>query len=68
MKTFIIPAFFIVKAENEEYAYEKAAILQSAAIDVAKDLNFLLFDEGLPAKEIVVDVNGDLPHTYKDYL
>ena len=77
MRRFLIPAFFVVHAENEQdaeqYAGEMASWV-SGEISSQDDIgqndfegNALLLDEELPTREVeILFDETELPHTYKE--
>lgn len=69
MKRFLIPAFFVVHAEDEARAEYLAAQMQSAAnasLHAIEGDASLLLDEELPTREVPINPEEtELPHTYK---
>lgn len=59
MKRFIILAFFIVDANSEAHALELANETKRIRENI-----FLMFDEEQPVKEILIDNENELPHTF----
>jgi hypothetical protein len=70
MKRFLIPAFFVIHADNEKGAETIAGnALEHANFSVRRSHkdNSLLLDEELPTREVpIVEGETELPHTYYD--
>lgn len=70
MKRFLVPAFFVIHADNEKGAETIAGnALQHANFNLRqchKD-NCLFLDEELPNREVPINPEEtELPHTYND--
>lgn len=68
IKRYVIPALFVVDAENEEEAEKIASTLQAGATNVSIENNYpnayLFFDEKLSNKCIPIEENHENPHSY----
>jgi len=69
MKRFLIPAFFVIHAETQKEAEDRAGVIHSDINDLMDDCeDFLFLDEELPTREVqIVPGETELPHTYKEY-
>lgn len=79
MKRFLVPAFFVIHAENKNDAEQQAAEGKNKANDFfwfgetsknrndPKYSNFLFLDEELPTREVqIVTGETELPHSYPE--
>lgn len=66
IKTFIIPALFVVRADSQQAAEEIAGDAQSAAGQASSA--WLFMDEELPTIEADIGEDDELPHSIKPYV
>ena len=68
MKRFLIPAFFVIHAETQKEAEDRAGVIHGDIVDLFDDsTDAFLLDEELPTREVpIMPDETELPHTYAD--